>query len=90
MLGGFTLIGRGLCKSSQVPESGEHRLQLFGVHADCSILIDQLERQHEAHTAAPLHKRSLNALHDAPLDSHRFPNHEFVKWLDPLSERIGP
>jgi hypothetical protein len=72
------------CQKS-APQSNGDRFQVFGVHLDRGVLIDQLERQHKPQTIAFSHQSPLKTLHDTAFDADFFPENEIAIRLDPVT-----
>jgi hypothetical protein len=53
------------------------------------MLIDQLQREHEAVNSAAADKSALNPLHHAALDPHPLADHEVVEWLNAPAAEPG-
>ena len=56
--------------------SGRHGLKGIRIDFDCRVLVDQIQSENEAHTAALPDQNAFDALHQAGRDAHLFANNE--------------
>src|SRR5580698_8174066 len=70
-------------------DSSGERLQIFGIHLDRGMLVDQFDCQHEPQAAASSHKRSLHTLQDTALYADSVANHKLAIRLNPLLADAG-
>src|ERR1017187_2544430 len=67
----------------------DYRLQIFSVHLDCGMLVNQFECQHEPQAVVLSHKSSLKTLHHTALDTNSFADHKVAIRFDPLPAKVG-
>src|ERR1035437_84255 len=61
----------------------DYLLQIFSIHLDCGMLVNQFECQHEPHAVALPHKRSVKTLHPAALNANFFADNKVAIRFDP-------
>ena len=67
----------------------DYRLQIFSVHLDCGVLVNQFECQHKPHAVASSHKRSVKTLHHAALDPNFFADNKVAIRFYLLPAEVG-
>src|ERR1035437_8772785 len=62
----------------------DYLFQIFSVHLDCGMLINQFDCQHEPHAVALSYKSPMKALHHAALNTNFFADNKVTIRFDPL------
>jgi hypothetical protein len=75
--------------SKNIQRLSDYRLQIFGVHLDCGMLVNQFECQHEPQAVALSHKSSLKTLHHTALNTNFFADSKVAIRFDPLPTEVG-
>src|ERR1035437_9677822 len=62
----------------------DYLFQIFSVHLDCGMLVNQFDCQHKPHAVVLSYKSPLKTLHHAALNTNFFADNKVTIRFDPL------